>query len=1483
MNQVEAYKKWVIRSTIVFLVILSVVGGIRLSMLSDWLRNYVVSSAQKSVYEFTGAQLTIEMHDGDLYKGIRLDDVMLIKIDTLISAQTIYVEYNLWPLVKKTLAIGKLQIDGLKIHIEQDSAGATNFETLIPQTDEPTENESFWNVLLPEIYLNNGSVAYRSTDGYFVDSLTMNGITASGSFRSLGSQWNGHLRSLQFEANYAALAEVFGITMSANAANEIINLESLLIHYGKSMANATATYAIDQDSLHTHIRIEPIALDDVNAIVEPIMARNLNAELSIRNSLKGFETSVYLFDGNKELIHVVACVGKRDSLYGLTYVLATSPGLKIGDYVLAPDYEDVQFEGTEVTYVGWAPFGDMDAVEGDAMIRTKNVMFESYRVGIFEANISNRHDQTLIDYVLRTGFNRLEGRFEALNIYTDAVRWSTQLTANVHDLRQLDVSQTLPISFSSRLNAMGTGLTLNVMNSSFSGLFTDVLAGGREIDRIDILGRINDVLYLDSLVVEIGNGHLSASGSSSLDFELPVYEVEISTTHIDLSDLTGFEQLKTDLNATSRISGIGYSDLNRNISLELNVDSSWVNQTKINAVDANVVLAGNRLFIEDATISSEIADGRFGGDLDIDDLFRPSNNMVFNLVLKNLQPLAAFVGVDHLSAKGEIRGRIEQGAESPELVAIVALDDVAYDSLTVRRVVGQYVMPIQTTPTYLAELELISPNLNGTLLDDIRFSTRGKITGRDLSGQISIDLNVLGESGIRLAGAYTYKSDTLRLSTSSFDIRGPTRTFRQQSNFNLTYTDGAIQSDTLILRAEPDAHLTVHVRYLSADSTALWLDAQNVNLEVLQTGLMVDPRVEGYITGNVSIVYADKNLALEAALDLWNLSWEDLKIDRALVRATLANDNLVGSLHAISNRRVLFDATINLPFKLGDPNEFGSDFYDQPVHATLVIDSLNLSDYGNLFEQIGYPQLTGTIKASSKLSGIARTPVLTGGVTFLDGSIAGIPVDMIELGWNYNQSLRQLSCSATLLATGQKVFNSSFNIPLNLDLWNFSQLLPELSDPIDGRLYAEGFNLALLSPFLPLEHADQLTGAVNGYIEMGGTFGEPLVDGNLALRNAGVRIVPGNVILRNMATNIVFNRYRIEIDSLTMRSGSGALTANGYISINGFEPGELAFDIKARQFNVSDTRDARLVVSFDSKLAGSMARPELTGSMTVNNASIFLDNFGERTVEDVQLEGEVPVQNPSMYDSLSIRMRVQVDPNVWMRNRTSPELAVELQGDIDVLKDRNSNLMAFGTLGTRQGYAMQYGKRFQMERGQLTFTGDPLNPSLDIISLYELRVPEDIKIRYLIGGKVNEPTFNFSSNPEMELENIISYTLFGKPFGALFSWQQSFSGGRGGNALARDAAIGVLVDRVESLATESLGIDVLQIDSNRLGETITTSVKAGKYITDKLFVAVLNELGGSDAVTRVVLEYYVRRNLLLMVTRGNDLRSGIDILWKYEY
>lgn len=1452
-------------------------------MMSDWLRGYVVGMVETSVEELTGARFIVSSHHGDLFRGIRLEQVALISVDTLLLADAIYIDYSLWPLLKKTIVIGKLQIDGLTVHIQQDSTGKTNLESLLPKSEDVSEPGSDWSIHLPNIYLNDGSVTYRSFEGHLEDPIKFKGITAAGSYRSTGSIWQMHLRSLQFEANHAMLDTAFGVAMTANADSEFIRIESLLLHYGKSFAKVAGMYSTLNDSVDALLQLAPLASNDVNSLIDPIMVRNLNVDLSIKGSPNKLETSVHFFDGGLELLHVIAHIGQRDSLYGLSYLSATSPRFIIGDYMQLPDYKDVQLQETEATFAGWLPFGDVESMDGDAKIWTKNLVYESYRAGVLEVNLSNRNHLASIDIHIQTGNNQINGKFAASSLWSNGTNWRAELTARVQNLRQLDTSQTLPIAFKSNFRATGTGLSLPGLSSNFNGVFTEVNVDSQQIDRVEFTGNIHDKLQIDSLMVVIGRGRIEASGTSTLDVELPVYDFEITTQNMDMSKINGFEKLQTDLNATMSISGIGYHERNRNVGFELRADSSWVNQTKIDQVSASVVLARNRLFIEDAALASEIADGRFRGDFVIDDVFRPSNTMVFNLVLKNVQPLAPFVGVDILSAKGEIRGRVEEGSTSPELVAIVALDDIAYDSIMVKRVVGQYVMSIQNAPSYHTELELISPNLNGTQLEDIRFSSRGKIIDSELAGQFSLDINVREESGLSLAGVYKLESDTLSLSTGTFDIRGPTRTFRQTSQFNLTYIDEVVQSDTLILRADPDAQLMLHVRHLSTDSTSLWVDAINVNLEALQTGLMTEPVVGGSMTGNITVAYANANLELDADVELWDLTWDELMIDSLHVNATIVDETLVGSMRVNSNGIVLFDASMDVPFRIGDPNEFDQIFFDRPVSASLLVDSLNLSDFEKLFNQLGFPQLTGTLTASSTLSGVAGSPTLTGGVTYSNGSVGGIPVDTFEFAWDYNQSNTQLVCSATLIATGQQVFSSSFNLPLNLDLRNFNQILPESTDPIDGTLVAEGFNLGLISQFMPSVYADQLAGIIDGSIDLRGTIGQPIFDGGLALRNARLRIVPGNVSLRNVAANFVFNQDRIDFESITMSSGSGELTGGGYVRLDGFEPGELLIDVRARQFTISDTRDARVVVSFDSKLTGTVSRPELAGSAIVNSANIYLDNFGERTVEDVQLEGDDPLQVPSMYDSLSIRMRVQVDPNVWMRNRTSPELAIELLGDVDLLKDRGSDLMAFGSLSTRQGYAMQYGKRFQIERGQLTFSGDPFDPALDIVSLYELRVPEDIEIRYLIGGTVNDPTFDFSSNPEMELENIISYTLFGKPFGALFSWQQSFSGGGGGSALARDAAIGVLLDRVESLATESLGIDVLQIDSNRQGETVTTSIKAGKYITDKLFVAVLNELGGSDAITRVVLEYYIRRNLLLMVTQGNDRRSGLDLLWKYEY
>ncbi len=262
-----------------------------------------------------------------------------------------------------------------------------------------------------------------------------------------------------------------------------------------------------------------------------------------------------------------------------------------------------------------------------------------------------------------------------------------------------------------------------------------------------------------------------------------------------------------------------------------------------------------------------------------------------------------------------------------------------------------------------------------------------------------------------------------------------------------------------------------------------------------------------------------------------------------------------------------------------------------------------------------------------------------------------------------------------------------------------------------------------------------------------------------------------------------------------------------------------------------------------------------------------------------------PISETAVYDSLKMDVKLNINRNFWLRNRTSPEMALELTGNVEATKNPGDSLQIFGEFDTDQGYATQFGKRFDLQTGKVTFSGNPTNPALDIKSLYKLRQPNDISIYYMITGTVQNPIFNYSSDPSMDLKNIISYTLFGRPFNALLSWEQTVSGSSSTSEAAKSALMNLLLDRVENLATERLGIDVIQIDNSGQSTGNGTTIKIGKYITDRVFLAVLQQLGGSNQSSQVILEYYLYKNLGLILTQseGQDSKTGIDVLWHYDY
>jgi autotransporter translocation and assembly factor TamB len=85
---------------------------------------------------------------------------------------------------------------------------------------------------------------------------------------------------------------------------------------------------------------------------------------------------------------------------------------------------------------------------------------------------------------------------------------------------------------------------------------------------------------------------------------------------------------------------------------------------------------------------------------------------------------------------------------------------------------------------------------------------------------------------------------------------------------------------------------------------------------------------------------------------------------------------------------------------------------------------------------------------------------------------------------------------------------------------------------------------------------------------------------------------------------------------------------------------------------------------------------------------------------------------------------------------------------------------------------------------------------------------------------------------------------------------------------------------LEQTLGKSLGLDTLEIDS---GENLGSgSVKAGRYVTQDLFLSLEREVG-EDNGTSVGLEYSINRRLKVRGSSSSQGATAIDFFWRLDY
>ena len=414
-------------------------------------------------------------------------------------------------------------------------------------------------------------------------------------------------------------------------------------------------------------------------------------------------------------------------------------------------------------------------------------------------------------------------------------------------------------------------------------------------------------------------------------------------------------------------------------------------------------------------------------------------------------------------------------------------------------------------------------------------------------------------------------------------------------------------------------------------------------------------------------------------------------------------------------------------------------------------------------------------------------------------------------------------------------------------------------------------------------------GSLDLQLHARGTVAAPDLQGDLAIRKGVLRLTSTGEPYRDIEAQMTLTRNRLEIGHLTAASSTGTLRAGGWLEIAGLRLKHLVLDVQGDDFTLmnTDTIQGRLTGALEAR--GPLDALAVNGTVTIPRARIRLDDFGAGPVSvspaDLTVSGvyngdpERDVTNGAVQEvkpdspivrGLQTKLSVRMPRNAWV---VGPETAVEIQGTLLVNKNANEPFVLGGSAQTVRGHVTYRGRKFDLERGRITFSGAEENkPILDVVARHEV---SDYTITLHVEGDSRRPQLTFSSFPELPEEDILSLLAFGKTIDRLSGSEKTALSSQGA-AIAGNIISGILQKRLG----DTFGLDTLEVEvGDELG---TGSVRGGRYVTQDLFLSYERQLGEQSGNT-VEVEYSLGPRVKLKGASDDKGQSSVDILWHIEY
>jgi translocation and assembly module TamB len=484
-------------------------------------------------------------------------------------------------------------------------------------------------------------------------------------------------------------------------------------------------------------------------------------------------------------------------------------------------------------------------------------------------------------------------------------------------------------------------------------------------------------------------------------------------------------------------------------------------------------------------------------------------------------------------------------------------------------------------------------------------------------------------------------------------------------------------------------------------------------------------------------------------------------------------------------------------------------------------------------------------------------------------TVTGAAKNIPNLALKNNGPLR-----ATLTKSVIRVKSARFQAP-STDLALTGTIALNSQSPFDLKMQGN-MNLALAQTY----DADLTsTGELIVNADVRGSYTNPDFSGRAELRKGDIHLTNFANGLTNANGVILFNGQRATIQSLTAESGGGKVEETGFAALSG---GLLDFRLesKTRGVRVRYPEGVSTISDSDLTLAGTSARSEVSGTVTVRRVSINPKSDVSTILAGAAQPSRTPEGSAGFLGNMNLDVQIETAPDVAFET----SVAQSLEADANLrLRGTAANPAVLGRINITEGDLDFFGNKYTINQGSVSF----FNPArIDPILNIDLETKaRGVEVTITVTGPINNLHASYRSDPPLQFADIVGLLATGRsPTDQTLASRDT---GQSQN-LQQLGASNLIAEAISNPVGGPLqrffGISKVKIDPQLTG--ITGSPEARLTVEqqvspDILFTYITDVSSTSTQLIRV--EWDINKRWAAIVTREENGYVGVDFAFKKRF